>query len=118
MLPAVHSGFRGRIRGHAKLLDPFLQLPSTQQTEIHGALGFDFVAVDDEHAPLNRETTDRLLLACRCSGLAEVVRLCGSEDILSVLDCDADGLLVPHEDSAEKAHDAIPLCRMQARGYA
>ncbi len=67
--------FRERLRAGAPLIGSFLKLPSTQGPEILGSLGFDFAVIDEEHAALNPETTDMMLLACRAAGLAGVVRV-------------------------------------------
>lgn len=111
--------FRARFRSGESLLGSFLKIPSTQPVEILGALGFDFAVVDEEHAPFNRETTDAILLACRAAGIAGIVRVQGVEDVLSALDCGAEGVLIPHVDSPEKAREAVAACRYRGgrRGF-
>jgi 2-keto-3-deoxy-L-rhamnonate aldolase RhmA len=107
------QSFRSRFMGGEFLFGTFLKTPTTHATEILGSLGFDFVVVDEEHAPFSRETTDLILLACRAAGVAGIVRVQGSEApyILSVLDCGAAGVLVPHVDSAAKAKSVVEACR-------
>jgi staphyloferrin B biosynthesis citrate synthase len=77
--------------------------------------------VDEEHAPFNRETTDRILLACRASGIAGIVRVRSADApfILPALDCGATGVLVPHVDSPAKAQAVVAACRYAAgaRGF-
>lgn len=101
------------------MLGTFLKIASTQPAEVLAHAGFDFVVIDEEHAPISRETTDRILLACRAWGLAGVVRVRGPGDILSALDCGADGVLVPHVASADDARRIVSLCRYRggSRGY-
>ncbi|MEQ5871867.1 aldolase [Sagittula sp. NFXS13] len=103
--------FRARLRHQKALLGTFLKIPSTQPAEILGTLGFDFVVIDEEHAPLNPETTDAILLACRAHAMAGLVRVRQPADILRVLDCGADGVLVPHVTSADVAHEIVSLAR-------
>jgi len=107
------SCFRTRFVAGEHLFGTFLKTPTTHASEILGSVGFDFVVIDEEHAPFNRETTDRILLACRASGIAGIVRVQGAEApfILSVLDCGAAGVLVPHVDSAAKAKAVVDACR-------
>ena len=100
----------------------FLKLPTTQVIEILGAVGYDFVIIDLEHAPLDRSMTDLMILAARASGIAPLVRISEFTDanILSVLDCGACGVMVPHVDSAEKAERLAASCRYAGgkRGFA
>lgn len=81
--------------------------------EILGNVGYDFVVVDEEHAPFNRETTDRIVLACRAAGIAAIVRVQNADpaNILSVLDCGADGVLVPHVTDAATAKAIVAAGR-------
>lgn len=111
--------FRSRFIEGEPLFGTFLKTPTTHASEILGSVGFDFVVIDEEHAPFNRETTDRILLACRASGIAGIVRVDGISSILSVLDCGATGVLVPHVDSAAKARAVVDACRYAtgARGF-
>ena len=115
------DSFRQRFRDGKNLYGTFLKTPTTHGAEIFGSLGYDFVVIDEEHAPFNRETTDRILLACRAAGIAGIVRVQGPEApfILSVLDCGATGVLVPHVDSVEKAKAVVASCRYAtgARGF-
>jgi 2-keto-3-deoxy-L-rhamnonate aldolase RhmA len=111
--------FRDRLLARERVLGSFLKIASTHPAEILGHLGFDFVVIDEEHAPLNRETTDLILLACRAHGMAGLVRVRGPGDILSVLDAGADGILVPHVTSAETAREVVALARYRGgkRGF-
>ena len=99
----------------------FIKTPTTHATEIIGALGYDFVVIDEEHAPFDRETTDVVLLAARASNLAGIVRVSSDDPakMLSVLDCGAAGVLVPHVASVEKAKAVAAAARYRGgrRGY-
>jgi hypothetical protein len=85
-------------------------------------LGFDFVVIDQEHAPFDANTIDVMVLAARASNIAPIVRVGdpGEANILSVLDCGASGILVPHVDSADKARAVASACRYRGgrRGFA
>lgn len=117
-----YTDFRRRLRAHEFLLGTFIKIPTTHATEILGTLGFDFVVIDQEHAPFDRETIDIMVLAARASNIAGIVRVGDPSDanILSVLDCGAAGILVPHVDTAEKARRIAAACRYRGgrRGFA
>ncbi len=114
--------FRQRFIAGERLFGTFLKFPTTQPAEILGSIGYDFVVVDEEHSPFNRETTDAIVLACRAWGIASVVRVQSADPaaLLSVLDCGADGVLVPHIDSADAARRLVAACRYRPgrRGFA
>lgn len=111
--------FRQRMLAGDKLVGTFLKTPTSHATEIVAALGYDFVVIDQEHAPFDRTTTDIALMAARGSNIPALVRVAGPEAILSVLDCGATGLLIPHVASAAYAREVAGLCRYRARrGYA
>ena len=86
-----------------------MKTPSAHNTEIIGGLGFDFVVLDEEHAPWDRGTLDMGLLAARAFGTAGIVRIARPDptSILSVLDDGAIGIMAPHVDSAQKARDIV-----------
>ena len=117
-----YTDFRRRLRARGFLLGTFIKIPTTHATEIVGGLGFDFVVIDQEHAPLDQGTIDIMVLAARASNIAGIVRVGDPSDanILSVLDCGAAGILVPHVDTAEKARGIAAACRYRGgrRGFA
>ncbi len=103
-----------------KLVGSFLKTPTSHATEILGDLGFDFVVIDQEHAPFDRTTTDIALMAARGQGIPALVRVPGPDAILSVLDCGATGVLVPHVKSAAYAREVAAMFRYRggSRGFA
>ncbi len=115
------STFRRRFADRQHLVGSFIKTPTTHATEIFGALGYDFVVIDEEHAPFDRAMTDIVLLAARASNLAGIVRVSSDDPakILSVLDCGAAGVLVPHVASVEKAQAVAAAARYRGgrRGY-
>lgn len=114
--------FRARFLAGEVLYGTFLKIPATMPAEILGSIGYDFVVVDEEHAPFNRETTDRIVLGCRAAGIAAIVRVQSADPaaILSVLDCGADGVLVPHVRDAATAKEVVAAARYRGgrRGFA
>jgi 2-keto-3-deoxy-L-rhamnonate aldolase RhmA len=103
-----------------KLVGTFLKTPTSHATEILGDIGYDFVVVDQEHGPFDRTTTDMALMAAHSRGTPALVRVPGPDSILSVLDCGASGVLVPHVKSAAYAREVAAMCRYRggSRGYA
>jgi len=114
--------FRSRLLARERMTGTFLKLPTTQVIEMLGPLGYDFVVIDQEHAPLDRGITDLMILAARASNIAPIVRIgeFTEANVLSVLDCGALGVMVPHVTSVAKATAIVSSCRYAGgkRGFA
>lgn len=106
--PAPHL-FRSRLLAGEPLIGTFMKVPTGHLTEVLGSMGFDFVMLDEEHAPWTRTSLDSGFLAARAFGTAGLVRIArpDANSILSVLDDGATGVMVPHVDSAEKARNVV-----------
>ncbi len=114
------ASFRARLHAGDNLVGTFLKTPTSHGTEIIGELGYDFVVIDQEHAPFDRMATDIALLAARANDTPALVRVAGPDSILSVLDCGATGVLIPHVATVAYAKDVVALCRYGGgrRGFA
>lgn len=115
------ASFRRRFLARELVVGTFIKTPTGHATEILGDLGFDFVVIDQEHAPFDRGAVDQAMLAARAAGTAGIVRVpdAGASGILSVLDCGAVGVLVPHVASPETARNVVAACRYRGgrRGF-
>lgn len=113
--------FRQRLAKREHVLGTFIKTPTSHATEIIGGLGYDFVIIDQEHAPFDRASVDIACLAARAVNTAGIVRVAEPTpaSILSVLDCGAAGVMVPHVDSPEKAQYIAQACRYRGgtRGF-
>jgi 2-keto-3-deoxy-L-rhamnonate aldolase RhmA len=106
-----YTEFRKRLTDRELVVGTFIKTPTGHATEILGDLGFDFVVIDEEHAPFDRGSTDATLVAARVANTAGIVRVPNPSALLSVLDCGATGVLVPHVDSEAKAREVVAACR-------
>ena len=108
--------FRARLKAGEPLIGSFMKVPAPQNTEVLGLDGFDFVILDEEHAPWDRVTLDTALLACRAYQIAGIVRIARADasSVLSALDDGAIGIMVPHVDSAEKARAVVSWARYRS----
>ena len=113
--------FRARFAAGEQLVGTFIKTPTSHGIEILGDLGYDFVVIDEEHAPFDRVSIDIGILAARASGTAGFVRVAAptADNILSVLDCGATGVLVPHVSSVAKAKEIVAASRYRGgkRGF-
>jgi 2-keto-3-deoxy-L-rhamnonate aldolase RhmA len=111
--------FRERLLAGELLCGTFIKTPTCHAIEILGEVGFDFMVIDEEHAPFDRQATDVALLAAKAAGIPALVRVATPSSIGPVLDCGAVGVLVPHVDSAEKARLIARASRFRSgeRGF-
>ncbi len=93
-------------------------IPSPLVVEMIGYAGFDFVVLDMEHVCLNPETLENMVRAAECAGITPLVRVpnAASDVILRVLDCGAQGVVVPHVRSAAEAAQAVAASRYAPLG--
>jgi staphyloferrin B biosynthesis citrate synthase len=114
--------FRRRIKQRQHVLGTFIKIPTSHTIEIVGLAGFDFVIIDQEHGAFDRSALDIGCLAARAAGIAAIVRVpeANAAAIMAALDCGANGVMVPHCDSAEKARAIAAACRHRGgvRGFA
>jgi 2-keto-3-deoxy-L-rhamnonate aldolase RhmA len=86
---------------------------------IAAAAGFDAIYIDLEHNPTSLETTSMLCIAALSIGITPMVRI-GSQDghlAARVLDGGAQGLMVPHVNSAAEAEAIVIACRFPPTGH-
>ena len=75
--------------------------------------GFDFLFVDMEHAPLDMASVANITAAALPLQIAGLVRVPGkqSDSISRLLDSGAQGIVVPHVDTAAEAALAVKACK-------
>ena len=83
---------------------------------------FDFLWIDDEHAPISPETLRGHLLAARAHGTAALVRVpyLHTAFIKNALDTGAPGIVVPQIRGVEDVKQMVADCRyppLGSRGY-
>lgn len=116
------ENFKARLHSGEQLLGTWLKTPSSILCEVLGSSDLDVVCVDAEHAPFDRREQDACIHALIRAGMDAVVRVpaARAEYILSVLDCGATGVVVPHVCSAAQAAEIVRVSHFGAggRGYA
>jgi len=104
---------RTRLGAGEALVGVFVKSSAYQVIEVLGRTPLDFVVLDAEHAPFDRNALDLCLLAARATNLPALVRLPNlqADTVLAVLDMGAAGVLAPHVQSARAARDLVAATR-------
>ena len=105
-------------RGELVLCLGLRQARSLDIVMLAAAAGFDAVYVDLEHSPLSIETASMLCVGAPGAGVTPLVRVPShAPDAVSrALDGGAQGLLVPHVNSAEEARAIVAAARFPPIG--
>ncbi len=99
-------------------LGGWIQIGHPAVAEIMAKAGFDWIAVDAEHAAIDLETTTALLRAMAPFGCTPLVRIPHNDLmwIRRVLDAGAGGVIVPMVNSAEDARRAVEAAKYPPAG--
>jgi 2-keto-3-deoxy-L-rhamnonate aldolase RhmA len=81
--------------------------------------GYDWLFIDMEHSSMNADTAAQMSMAALAVGITPIVRVPGKEHhhASRLLDAGAQGIVVPHVDTAEEAAQAVSYCRYPPTGH-
>jgi 2-keto-3-deoxy-L-rhamnonate aldolase RhmA len=101
----------------------FLNLGSPMAVEIAATIGFDWLLLDLEHGSGSFADLRAMLLACRGSKSAPIVRIrsVDQDSVKFVMDSGAAGVMFPYVSTPEEARRAVQIMKyppMGARGVA
>jgi 2-keto-3-deoxy-L-rhamnonate aldolase RhmA len=96
-----------------------IELPCATAVTAVALAGFDFVVLDMEHSAIDFTTLHTLITAGHAAGLACLVRPWGTDSGLigKALDLGANGVLVPHVDTPERARAVVAEARYAPLGH-
>ncbi|WP_371155072.1 HpcH/HpaI aldolase/citrate lyase family protein [Jannaschia sp. 2305UL9-9] len=116
------ASLKTRMLGGEILAGTFFKTPAHELVEVLHKSGLDFLCLDAEHAPFDHGRMDVCLALTRALRWPALVRVpTGSPmEILKALDGGANGVVVPHVDSVEKARAVAKAAHFGqgGRGYA
>lgn len=112
------ASLRGRLRAGEKVYGAIVRLPSEDLVDMLGVAGLDFVLVDCEHGPADVMALRQHIVYAEAHGLAVLVRVGENEPglVLRALDQGAQGIVVPHVDTAAEAVVAVAAAHYPPRG--
>ncbi len=82
------------------------------------ACGFDWLFIDTEHNTMDLDTVSAICIAALPIGITPIVRVAGPESFHAtrVLDGGAQGIIVPHVNTATEARQVVSNCKFPPIG--
>jgi len=114
----VTNPFKQAIRGDAPQIGLWAALADAYVTEVLATAGFDWLLIDNEHAPNDVRSTLAQLQAVAAYPVHPIVRPVRSDTALikQLLDIGAQTLLLPMIDTAGQAREAVAATRYPPAG--
>jgi len=83
--------------------------PSSIWPEVVASVGLDFVFIDTEHTPLNKETVSNMCHVYNALNLASIVRIPSTDpfEACMVLDGGASGIIAPYVETNEQVRELV-----------
>ncbi len=95
------------------------QLRTPNIAMIAASCGFDAIYIDLEHNPTALETAAAICVAALGMGITPIARVTSHDphDATRILDCGAQGVMVPHIQNAAEARAVVQACRFAPHGH-
>lgn len=96
----------------------FIQIGHPDVTECLSRIGFDWLMLDAEHAPLEYTTLQTMMQSMNGTNCVPIVRPQWNDPVVikRILDIGAYGVLIPWINSKEEAENAVRACRYSPEG--
>jgi 4-hydroxy-2-oxoheptanedioate aldolase len=109
---------RTQLRSAKPLIASFIETPHRAVAQVMGAIGYDVVIPDGEHAAFSPRDIEEVIVGADLAGVPSLVRVPSTapSTIGHALDSGAAGVLVPLVNTAEAAHTAAQLARYPPDG--
>lgn len=110
--------FKEQIRKGEKPVGIFAGLCSPLVTECLGIAGFDYVIIDNEHSPVEAETSLSMIRSAELRGVTPFVRVreTSRPAVMKLLDVGAQGLIVPNVSTVEEVQELISWAKYAPLG--
>lgn len=105
----LKSTLKEKLSTNQLSIGSWLTIPHQSIVEILGSAGFEWLAIDMEHAPISIETIVNLIGHIQGNGMQALVRVSKNEEVVikRVLDAGADGVIIPMIKNKQEAIEAV-----------
>jgi len=116
----IENHMIGRMQARATALGIGLTMPPEAQVAMFAArAGFDWAFIDLEHTLISPESVATNCAMLRAVGVTPVARIpkAAGGEIARLLDGGAQGIVLPHVDTADEARDFVDQCKYSPAGH-
>lgn len=109
---------KARLKAGEAVVGSWLGIPSIVSARYMASLGFDYLCVDMEHSPIDLETASAMFGVITSAGVTAIARVPWNtpENIKRVLDCGAQGIVVPMVNTREEGELAVKAAKYPPTG--
>jgi len=109
---------RGKLSENKLSIGTAAQINSQVVLEILCHCGLDFIWIDAEHGPFDRNSLNLAIMTVRGQGVAPIVRVSGTDPITvkPILDMGPAAIIFPDVRTVEEAELAVASCRYPPKG--
>jgi len=110
--------FKSLLQGGQPAIGSWIGFADAYSVEMMADVGFDWLLIDTEHFPIDRQGLRTILVSMKASSWAAIVRLpSNSQDhFQTALDLGAQGVVVPMINTRQDAERAVGFCRYPPLG--
>lgn len=107
------TSLKKKLQNKELTIGSWLTIPSIEVVEILATAGFEWLVIDLEHTSITLDQAKQLIHAIQAESMKALVRVSKNEEVIikRVLDCGADGIIVPLIKSHKDAEKAVSFSR-------
>ena len=105
----MENTLKQKLAAGARPIGTFFDTASVSLMECLGRTGLDFAIIDNEHSPIEAETTAALVRAAELSGICPIARVreISRSAVLKLLDVGVQGLIVPNVKTLAQVQELV-----------
>lgn len=112
------TSLKEKLQSGKTVLGTWCEIPSPEFINVLAKAGFDFVIIDMEHGAMDYEMAGKMVMAAEVEGCSPIIRvpMNNMSIILRALEVNAEGVIVPHVETAEERKNIVRAIKFPPLG--